>query len=170
MTPSFVPYVSIGTVNLIKSNYFCALALPFAIKIAPLCRTIEGFDINPYLIQVANCVKSFLKCDNAKFWVGTFEEFNHEQTYDVVLSFANHSTYDHNTKQSIDDYFQKCHRYVSDKGYLLFESHLPSYESKEQLKCVLECLQNYFVIDTSYVFTRGTQGDKGRTFAACRKR
>ncbi|MDR2769704.1 MAG: class I SAM-dependent methyltransferase [Puniceicoccales bacterium] len=94
-----------------------------ALEIAPLCKKIEGFDINPYLIQVANCAKSFLKRDNAKFWAGTFEEFNYEQSYDVVLSFANHSTYDHNTKQSIDDYFQKCHRYVSDGGYLLFESH-----------------------------------------------
>ncbi|MDR1255192.1 MAG: class I SAM-dependent methyltransferase [Puniceicoccales bacterium] len=141
-----------------------------AIEIAPMCNKIEGFDINPYLIEVANCVKNFLKCDNVEFWAGTFEEFNREQSYEVVLSFANHSTYDHNTRQSTDDYFQKCCRYVSNEGLLLFESHLPSYETQEQLKHVLECLKKYFTIEASYALTRGTRGDQGRTFAICRKR
>jgi len=94
--------------------------------------------------------------------------FHETKTYDEVLSFANHSTYDHNTKQSLDDYFQKCHRYVSDGGMLLFESHLPSYETPEQLHKVLEVLSKYFNIEKSYKLNRGTSGGRRRLFVVCK--
>ena len=139
------------------------------LECADVCQSIDAFDINPFLIEIAQTCAKFLHIDNVRFWSGTFEEYNEVKTYDVVLSFANHSTYDHNTKQSIDDYFQKCHRYLNDDGMLLFESHLPSYETPEQLRKVLEVLGKYFSVEKSYKFNRGTSGDRGRTFAVCRK-
>ncbi len=141
-----------------------------ALEIAPFCKKIDAFDINPYLIEIANCAKDFLKCHNAKFWAGTFEEFSQEEKYDVILSFANHSTYDQNTQQSVDNYFKKCSQHLPDRGLLLFESHYPGYETPDQLKAVLDILQNYFNIKKSYVLTRGASGDKGRTFAVCEKK
>lgn len=140
-----------------------------ALEVADICKSIAGFDINPYLIRIAELGSKFLKLTNTKFWAGIFEDYNEVITYDVVLSFANHSTYDHNTKQSIDEYFQKCHKYVADNGLLLFESHLPSYETEEQLMKVLEVLQKYFKIVKSYKLVKGTSGDKGRTFVVCSK-
>lgn len=141
-----------------------------AIELAPFCKKIDAFDINPYLIEIANCVKSFLNCNNAKFWAGTFEEFSQSEKYDVILSFANHSTYDQNTQQSVDDYFKKCSHYLENDGLMLFESHYPRYETPEQLQSVLAILKDYFVINESYVLTRGNFGDKGRTFAICQKK
>ena len=139
------------------------------LECADVCQSIDAFDINPFLIEIAQTCAKFLHLDNIRFWSGTFEEYNEAKTYDVVLPFANHSTYDHNTKQSLDDYFRKCHRYVIDGGMLLFESHLPSYETPEQLNKVLEVLGKCFSVEKSYKLNRGTAGDRGRMFAVCRK-
>ena len=81
------------------------------------------------------------------------------------LSFANHSTYDHNTKQSVDEYFKKCYKYVKDGGILLFESHHPNYETPERLENVLEVLKRYFDVERICKLTRGSSGDHGRIFA-----
>ena len=139
------------------------------LECADVCQSIDAFDINPFLIEIAQTCAKFLHLDNIRFWSGTFEEYNEAKTYDVVLSFANHSTYDHNTKQSLDDYFRKCRRYVINGGMLLFESHLPSYETPGQLNKVLEVLGKYFNIEKTCKLNRKTAGDRGRMFAVCRK-
>lgn len=141
-----------------------------ALEIAPFCKRVDAFDINPYLIEIGNCVKAFLQYDNVKLWAGTFEEFTQSEKYDVVLSFANHTTYDQNTKQSVDEYFKKCSQYLEQDALMLFESHYPGYETPAQLESVLTVLKNYFTIQESYVLKRGACGDKGRTFAVCKKK
>ncbi len=162
-----------GLRNLLKGKSVLDIGINagfIPLEIADICQSIDAFDINPFLIKIAQTCAKFLHLDNIRFWSGTFEEYNGAKTYDVVLSFANHSTYDRNTKQSIDDYFQKCHRYVSNGCMLLFESHLPSYETPEQLNKILEVLCRYFNVEKSYKLNRGTSGDRGRLFAVCIRR
>ena len=89
------------------------------LEVADICSSIDALDINPYLIRIAKVSAEFLNIHNVNFWAGTFEDYNENKTYDVVLSFANHSTYDHNTKQTVEDYFKKCHKYIKDGGILL---------------------------------------------------
>ena len=140
------------------------------LEVSDVCKSIDAFDINPYLIRIAKASAEFLNIHNVNFWAGVFEDFNEDKTYDVVLSFANHSTYDHNTKQSVEDYFKKCHKYVKDGGVLLFESHHPSYETPERLEKVLAILKRYFDVERICKLTRGSSGDRGRTFAICSKK
>lgn len=85
------------------------------LEVVDVCKSIDAFDINPYLIRIAKASAEFLGIHNVNFWAGIFEDFNEDKTYDVVLSFANHSTYDLNTKQSVDDYFKKYYRYISEE-------------------------------------------------------
>lgn len=140
------------------------------LEVADVCKSIDAFDINPYLIRIAKASAEFLNVNNVNFWAGVFEDYNEDKTYDVVLSFANHSTYDHNTKQSVEDYFKKCHKYIKDGGILLFESHHPSYETPERLEQVLEVMNRYFDVERICKLTRGSSGDRGRTFAICSKK
>lgn len=140
------------------------------LEVADICSSIDAFDINPYLIRIAKISAEFLNIHNINFWAGVFEDYNENKTYDVVLSFANHSTYDHNTKQSVDDYFKKCHKYIKDGRILLFESHHPSYETPERLEQVLEIMKRYFDVERICKLTRGASGDKERTFAICSKK
>ena len=50
------------------------------------------------------------------------------EQFEIVLSFANHATFDENTKQDLESYFSKCRKLLSPKGYFLFESHPPHLE------------------------------------------
>ena len=58
----------------------------------------NGFDYNPHLIKIANATKSFKKINNTKFSSSSFEDIEIQESYDVVLSLANNSTYEGNTK------------------------------------------------------------------------
>ena len=70
----------------------------------------------------------------------------------------------------LESYCIICHKYVKDGGILLFESHHPSYETPERLEKVLEVLKRYFDVERICKLTRGSSGDRGRTFAICSKK
>ena|SRR3990167_1488100 len=106
------------------------------VSVARFVKTIEGFDINPFLISSGKRVAKYLKTDNCTLKVCSFEKFSTEEKFDTVLSFANHSTFDKNTKQSVQDYFKRCHDLLKPSGELLFESHPPEHEG-EGLKYVI---------------------------------
>src|SRR5690606_36152093 len=104
------------------------------LNLASEMRRGTGIEINPYLIDTADAVRRHLDVDNAEFKCTAFEDFSGEEgRFDVVLSLANHSTYDGNTRQSIEEYFRKCAALMNDKGIFLFESHAPEIEPPEKL-------------------------------------
>ncbi len=133
------------------------------LAIAPKAERIVAFELNPYLIAMANAAKSHLGIENVDFDVAAFEDFAGDTTYDDVLSFANHHTYDGNTHQSLEEYFERCHALTKPGGRLIFESHPPELEG-DQFGSTVEIINHYYAIDTDVVHEYGTFLDKGRHF------
>ena len=88
----------------------------FALYTAKFVKNIEGVEINPYLIAIANDTKEFLKTTNAIFHNSSFENFETEKKYDIVFSFANDSTIDGNTKFNFIDYINKIDILLKNNG------------------------------------------------------
>ena len=122
-----------------------------------------GIDINPSLIDTANAVKDHLDVKNIDFKCITFEEVNEESKFDVVLSCANHSTYDGNTKHTLNEYFRKCASLLNDNGKIIFESHPPQLEPEDKLQETLEVLKTFFNIETIQKTSLSGFLDKDRT-------
>ncbi|MEP6624311.1 MAG: methyltransferase domain-containing protein, partial [Acidimicrobiia bacterium] len=98
------------------------------LAIAPAAARVVAFELNPFLIAIAEVGARFLKVDNVQFDTCAFEDFTNEDGFDDVLSFANHHTYDGNTRQSLDEFFARCHALTNPGGRLVFESHPPELE------------------------------------------
>lgn len=131
-------------------------------------KSITAFDIAPYLIDIAKDATEFLKLENLDFQCTSFEEFRSDEKFDVILSFANHSTFDGKTKQSIDDYFARCFEFCSDDGRMIFESHHPNYE--KDLDEVLKVIEKYFIKENKKKISSGGYYDIGRTVIVYRKK
>lgn len=134
-----------------------------AVAIAGSAQRVVGFELNPLLIDIANVAKRTLNTRNVEFSVSSFEDFVSDTTFDVVMSFANHHTYDGNTHQSLDEYFAKCHALTSPGGTLLFESHPPALEGMHFAKTVA-IIERYFTITESEIHQYGTFLDRDRRF------
>lgn len=134
-----------------------------ALGVARAATRIVGFDINPHLIAIGREAADFLRHQNVELRVSSFEEFRTEERFDAVLSFANHSTYDKNTRQSLESYFDRCRELLEPEGVLLFESHPPAHEG-EGLKDVVRIIGERFRMLESGVLDYGTFLDRGRTF------
>ena len=132
-------------------------------------RRIIGFEVNPLLIGVALAGARYLRSTTTEFLVSSFEAFESDERFDVVLSFANHHTYDGNTHQSLDEYFARCHRYLVEGGTMLFESHPPALEGVEFAQTIA-IIERYFEITVSEIHDYGTFLDRDRRFIVARRR
>ena len=139
-----------------------------SLSIAAAASSIVAFDINPYLIEIARLVADYSKIDNVEFSTAEFESFAPNEPFEVVLSFANHSTYDGNTKQSVQSYIERCADLLVKGGLFLFESHPPEHEG-DGLAGVCELIGRSFTIEERRVLEYGTFLDRGRTFIAAVK-
>ena len=140
-----------------------------ALSIADAAKSIKGCDINPYLVEIGQTAAEFLALSNVELTVSTFEELEITERVDAVLSFANHSTFDGNTEQSIEQYFDKCQDRLNPGGSLLFESHNPDYEG-EAVEAVCAIIESRFEILDRNVLDYGTRMDRGRIFIVARAR
>lgn len=134
-----------------------------ALSIADIAAEVVGFDINPHLVAIAHAAADHLGCTNTRFLVSAFEDLPPSDPYEAVLSFANHSTYDGNTRQSIEEYFTRCRDLLVPGGLLLFESHPPQHEGSG-LTGVCEIIGQLFVVREQRILSAGTFLDRGRTF------
>lgn len=141
-----------------------------SLAVADAARKIIGFDIHPGLINVGILVQRYLKLNNVQLIVSSFEDFVVREPVDVVLSLANHSTYDGNTKQSIRDYFSACRCSLKPGGSMLFESHHPQYENKASLEMACEVMKDFFTIRERRNLRHGTFFDRGRTFIVAERK
>ena len=108
--------------------------------------------------------------DNVEFVVSSFEDFpDSGERFDDVLSFANHHTYDGNTHQGLEEYFDRCHHFLRPGGRLIFESHPPALEGRDFAKTV-DIIERRFVIDRSEVHRYGTFLDQDRRFIVATRR
>jgi SAM-dependent methyltransferase len=139
-----------------------------SVALAGAAKRIMGFDINPHLIGIAREAAAYSGIGNVEFQASSFEDLQVEEMFDVVLSFANHSTYDKNTRQSPEAYFDRCMTLLRPGGSLLFESHPPAHEG-EGLGQVLAMIRERVEVSECRVLEYGTFLDRGRTFVAGRR-
>jgi SAM-dependent methyltransferase len=133
------------------------------LAIAPAAARVVAFELNPFLINIAKVGARFLKVDNVEFDTCAFEDFTSDEQFDDVLSFANHHTYDGNTRQSLDEFFARCQQYTKPGGRLIFESHPPELEG-DAFGETVALIERYYDIDANVVHEYGTFLDAGRRF------
>ncbi|MBB5516047.1 2-polyprenyl-3-methyl-5-hydroxy-6-metoxy-1,4-benzoquinol methylase [Rubricella aquisinus] len=95
-----------------------------AAKMAQRAAQVDMIELNPFLVRVADEVKSALSLNNLRTIVDDFQFFDSPAgQYDVVVSLSNHATID--TRLSIDfhAYIDKIARLLAPGGLLIFESH-----------------------------------------------
>ncbi len=135
-----------------------------SIAIAPAARRVVAFEINPYLVEAGALGAESLGITNVEFLVSSFEDFDDRgERFDDVLSFANHHTYDGNTHQGLEDYFDRCHAVLRPGGRLVFESHPPALEGRDFARTVA-IIEARFTIERSEVHQYGTFLDRDRRF------
>ena len=140
-----------------------------SLAIAPAARRVVAFELNPYLVEIARIGARHLGITNVEWLVSSFEEFQTDSTFDDVVSFANHHTYDGNTHQSLDDYFARCYELVRPGGRLVFESHPPALEGSSFGRTI-EIIERYFDLARSEIHSYGTFLDQDRRFLVGRRR
>jgi cyclopropane fatty-acyl-phospholipid synthase-like methyltransferase len=133
-----------------------------SIGLARSARDVVGVESNPYLNKLGRLAAEYLNLKNVTLHDSSFENFKTSSSFDVVTSFANHSTFDGNTQHTIEEYFSKCHSLLNDGGTLLFESHAPSYEGS-QLDEVIKIIEQRFDIKQRTTLETGRWFDDGRT-------
>jgi len=137
--------------------------------IAEHAESVTGFDLDPYMVAVAQIVADQLVRSDVDFMTSGFEEFQGNMTFDAVLFLANHSTCDDNTRQDTYSFLARCHRVLSPGGRLLFESHPPAWEGN-RLKDVIRTMVTGFAVLEQKILTGGTLLDQGCTFIVAEPR
>jgi SAM-dependent methyltransferase len=140
-----------------------------SIAIAPSARRVVAFELNPYLIEIGKLGANFLRVRNVEFSVAAFEDFGGDDTFDDVLSFANHHTYDGNTRQPLAEYFERCHALTRPGGRLVFESHPPEIEGAHFAETV-RIIERLYDIEYNVVHDYGTFLDRNRRFIVATRR
>ena len=140
-----------------------------SIAIAPAAERVVAFELNPYLIAIGQLGADFLGLRNVEFSVAAFEDFEADDAFDDVLSFANHHTYDGNTRQSLAEYFERCHALTRPGGRLIFESHPPEIEGAHFAETV-KIIERFYDIQRNEVLDFGTFLDKNRRFIVATRR
>lgn len=141
-----------------------------SLAIAGAAARVVAFEINPFLIEAGRVGAEYLGIDTVEFLVSSFEEFpDTGERFDDVLSFANHHTYDGNTHQGLEEYFERCHHFLRPGGRLIFESHPPALEGRDFAKTVT-IIEERFVIERSEVHRYGTFLDQDRRFIVATRR
>lgn len=140
------------------------------LSLSKIYKFCTGIDYSKKLIEIADIVKNYLKLKNISFLNDDFMNYNFTKNYDVVFSFANHSTYDGGIKNT-QEYLKKCNLLLKNGGYFLIESHHPNYEKIEIFSQIIsEFLEKYkyTVIKSDYLYT-GNFYDDGRKFYILKK-
>ena len=127
-----------------------------------------GIDHNSDVINVATEIKNYFNMSNLEFICDNFMTYNFDTKFDVVLSLANHSTYDKGIKET-GEYFLKILEILNTGGVLILESHSPLYEDPlSYLKIVESLKKNYSICDEGkYDF--GNFYDKDRVYHILKK-
>jgi len=118
----------------------------FSIYVSKFVDRIFGVEINPYLVAISNDVKDYLNIKNTNFINSSFEEFQSNEKFDMIFSFANDSTIDGNTKFNFSEYIEKIKNLLKEDGLLIFESQAIDSVVTEQLDEKINYLENKFTI------------------------
>lgn len=103
-----------------------------------------GIEWNKNLIEIGKKSIKYLDLKKIEIVHGDFLEHNFKDLFfDVIFSFANHSTYDKGII-STEKYFKKCNFLLRDKGKLIIESHHPNYEKKQTFLDLIDSLRKMY--------------------------
>ena len=116
----------------------------FTIYVSRYLGSIDGVEINPYMVKIANDTKDFLKINNVNFYTSSFEEFKTKRKYDLIFSLANDETIDGLTKFTFTEYIQKIANLLNEHGILAFESQAKDAYYLEKFKPKLEIMEKNF--------------------------
>lgn len=128
-----------------------------------------GIDHNKSVIEIANEIKTYLNKNKIEFICDDFLNHHFEYKFDVVLSLANHSTFDKGITDTVT-YFHKIKNLLSEKGLLVLESHSPLYENKNLYLSLVNSLKKNFEILKSGKYDFGNFYDRDRIFHILRKK
>ena len=140
-----------------------------AISIARRAERVVAFDVNPYHLEIGRLTAAHLGIDNIEFIESSFEDLDPSATFGAVLSFANHSTYDGNTRQSVQQFIERCCRHSAEDGLFVFESHPPAHEG-DGLGEVCRLIDESFALEERRVLDYGSFLDRARTFSVSQRR
>ena len=118
----------------------------FTLHASRFLKSIEGVEINPYLVRISNYAKEYLGIKNSEFHNLSFESFKSEKKYDVIFSFANDETIDGNTKFNFCEYIMKISSLLKNGGLLIFESQAIDAVVTKKFEPKLKVLNENFTI------------------------
>ena len=127
-----------------------------------------GIDYNPKLIEIAKKSKNYLNLNNIEFKIQDFQSNEINEKYDIILSLANHHTYDKGIT-STKDYFEKILKIISQDGYLIFEGHHPLIENDEDFWNILGQIKDQFTIIEKKKYKTKNFFDNGRNLVILKK-
>ena len=132
--------------------------------------SIEGVEINPYLVEIANDTKKFLRTENVNFYSSRFEDFKPNHSYDIIFSLANDETIDGNTKFTFEEYIQKIYNSLNENGLLMFETVSPDTYEPKLFQPKLKLLKKKFtVLEDTMVKSEYPKNVPERRFLILRK-
>jgi len=91
----------------------------FSLTVAKKAKSVLSIEPNPVLVQVAEKVKKHLKRDNCKFRNVAYNDYEKEDKFNVILSFAVH----HWIQCPLIKYVQDLSNMLEDDGLIVLESH-----------------------------------------------
>tara|TARA_B110000114_G_scaffold153689_1_gene166088 strand:- start:170 stop:877 length:708 start_codon:yes stop_codon:yes gene_type:complete len=127
-----------------------------------------GVDYNPKLIEIANAAKNYLNITNIEFKVENFETVVINEKFDVILSLANHHTYDQGIS-STKNYFEKITSLLNKDGILVLEGHHPQIESEKDFQEILDHLSSKYEIIDKKKYNINNFFDNGRNLTILKK-
>lgn len=131
---------------------------------------VAGVEINPYLVNIANDTKQYLKIENAMFHCSSFEDFKTIEKFDIIFSLANDSTIDGNTKFNFIEYIKKILSLLKNNGFLMFENQAQDQMEPSKFLPKLTILKKYFnIIEERTVQSEYPVNVPTRTFLVLRK-
>lgn len=127
-----------------------------------------GIDYNPSLIKIAQIIQNYLGINNLEFICDDFLKFEFNKKFDVILSLANHSTFDKGLN-NVDQYFEKLNSLLNQNGILILESHNPLYEKHKSFMEIVEKLKNNYEIIDKGIYKFGNFYDQNRIYFILKK-
>ena len=127
-----------------------------------------GIDHNETTIKVAQTIQKYLSIKKIEFISGDFLDYEFNKTFDVILSLANHSTFDERIKNT-ELYFNKIYSLLNKNGILIVESHNPLYEKSEIYLKIIKNLENYYETIEHGKYEFGNFYDQNRLFHILKK-
>ena len=128
----------------------------------------DNIEYNNSLNLVGQYISKNLSKTNISFISDNFLKYDFQKKYNVILSLANHTTFDGGISDS-KSYFDKIGDLLHSKGILVLESHHPKYENVSKFNKIVNSLKDNFSIIKSGKYHFKNFYDDGRTYYVLKK-